>query len=177
MSKGSFFSGNKNNPKVARLGKHRIEVLNGLIHCLRICPRCAPLTFCITVHLFSISPTRTRFAFWSTRKAKQNSKVPGPAKAEWGQPLNSLILVGNGIPSMSFVLAGYTLSFVLRIRGYNMLDWSYFTVTTFASSVDESQVTLLDSWVGEFSVSLVGEMVFDRRANSVKKKKEILADT
>lgn len=58
-----------------------------------------------------------------------------------------------------------------------MLDWSYFTVTTFASSVDESQVTLLDSWVGEFSVSLVGEMVFDRRANSVKKKKEILADT
>ena len=78
---------------------------------------------------------------------------------------------------MSFVLAGYTLSFVLRIQGYNMLDWSYFTVTTFASSVDESQVTLLDSWVGEFSVSLVGEMVFDRRANSVKKKKEILADT
>lgn len=38
-------------------------------------------------------------------------------------------------------------------------------------------MTLLDSWVGEFSVSLVGEMVFDRRANSVKKKKEILADT
>ena len=36
-------------------------------------------------------------------------------------------------------------------------------------------MTLLDSWVGEFSVSLVGEMVFDRRANSVKKKKEILA--
>jgi len=32
-------------------------------------------------------------------------------------------------------------------------------------------VTLLDSWVGEFSVSLVGEMVFDRRANSVKKNK------
>jgi len=52
-----------------------------------------------------------------------------------------------------------------------MLDWSYFTVTTFASSVDESQVTLLDSWVGEFLVSLVGEMVFDRRANSVKKNK------
>jgi hypothetical protein len=52
-----------------------------------------------------------------------------------------------------------------------MLDRSYFTVTTFASSVDESQVTLLDSWVGEFSFSLVGEMVFDRRANSVKKNK------